>query len=187
MAILSPRARRALAALLVSVGGPAAAQPLVTGEYEVKAAFLYNFAKFIEWPEGAFRSPREPLTFCVFGEDAFGRELESTVDGKTVQGRQVVIRRPSQIPGLEACRILFISSSERPRFEQILASVGHHPVLTVGEEEGFARTGGIINFVVQSNRVRFEINQGAAERAGLKISSRLLELGQRVDGNGGES
>jgi YfiR/HmsC-like len=183
MAILSPGTRKALAILLaVLATGTAAGQPLVTSEDEVKAAFLYNFAKFVEWPEAAFRGPREPLTLCVLGSDAFGRELEAAIDGKTVQGRQVVIRRTLQILGLEACRILFVSSSERPRFEQILASVGRRPVLTVGEDVTFARTGGIINFVVESKRIRFQINQGAAERAGLKISSRLLELGEVVGG-----
>lgn len=186
MAFLSFRAAKALLAVLALAGVPsrANAQSLVTSEYAVKAAFLYNFARFVEWPEGAFLNPREPVTFCVMGQDPFGPELEATIDGKTVMGRQVVIRRPSQILELAACRILFVSASERPRFQQILASVGHRPVLTVGEDEGFARTGGIINFVVERSRVRFQINQGAAERAGLKISSRLLELGEVVGGAG---
>lgn len=169
--------------LLPPAGGLAAAeQPLVTSEYAVKAAFLYNFAKFVDWPADAFRSPRDPMVLCLLGEDPFGRELDRTVGGKTVLGRQLVVRRLETLTGVEECRILFVSSSEGPRFGQVLAAVADHAVLTVGEEEAFGRAGGIISFVVRQSRVRFQIDRAAAARAGLGISSQLLELAETVTG-----
>lgn len=172
--------------LLLAAGTatPAGADGPQATEYAVKAAFLYNFAKFVEWPADAFRGPREPMTLCVLGEDPLAGEIEQTVGGKTAMGRQIVVRRFTQLAGLEECRILFVSSSEETRFSQVLAAVGNRAVLTVGEEEGFARAGGIISFVVRQNRVRFQIDRAAAARARLNISSRLLELAETVtDGN----
>ncbi|HEX7183153.1 MAG TPA: YfiR family protein [Thermoanaerobaculia bacterium] len=177
------RAVAAAAILLLLSGGLARAdRPLVTSEYAVKAAFLYNFAKFVEWPADAFRGPGDPMTLCVLGEDPFGGELDQTVGGKTVTGRQIVVRRSTRLTDLPECRVLFVSSSEGPRLAQILAAVGDRAVLTVGEEETFARAGGIISFVVRENRVRFQIDRKAAARAGLSISSRLLELAETVTG-----
>lgn len=176
----------ALAALLLLAGGRSAGaqRPLVTSEYAVKAAFLYNFAKFVEWPATAFRGPRDPMTLCILGEDPFGGELDQTVDGKTALGRPIVVRRFARPAGLEECRILFVSASEGPRFEQVLAAVGGRAVLTVGEEEVFGRAGGIISFVVRQDRVRFQIDRAAAARAGLNISSRLLEVAEAVTEGG---
>lgn len=185
MALLARRARAALAAgvLLLAAGRLAAAErPLVTSEYAVKAAFLYNFAKFVDWPADAFRGPRDPMVLCLLGEDPFGRELDQTVGGKTVLGRQLVVRRLATPAGLEECHILFVSSSEAPRFGQVLAAVGDRAVLTVGEGEAFGRAGGIISFVVRQSRVRFQIDRAAAARAGLDISSHLLELAETVTG-----
>jgi hypothetical protein len=180
MAILGGPGRLAVFFLLLAgLSRDSAAQATGTSEHAVKAAFLYNFAKFVEWPEGAFRSPVEPLTFCVLGEGPLGGELERTVVGKTVAGRPVAVRRLSQLAGFDECRILFVGSSERPRFDQILAAVGERAVLTVGEEEAFTRAGGIISFVVRQNRVRFRIERDPAVSAGLKLSSRLLELAER--------
>lgn len=170
---------RRLAAFLLLLPCLSAAQGTGTSEYAVKAAFLFNFAKFVEWPEGAFRGPDEPLTFCVLGEGPLGAELERAVAGKTVGGRQAAVRRLAQLAGLGECRILFVGSSERTRFDQILAAVGDRAILTVGEEEGFNRAGGIISFVVRQSRVRFRIEHETAVRSGLKLSSRLLELAER--------
>lgn len=178
-------ARTVAAALLLLAGGRSAAQdrPRVTSEYAVKAAFLYNFARFVEWPASAFSGPRDPMTLCVLGEDPFGGELDQTVQGKSVLGRPIVVRRFARPAGLEECRILFVSSSERSRFDQVLAAVGDRAVLTVGEEEAFGRSGGMISFVVRQNRVRFQIDRGAAARAGLSIGSQLLELAEVVVGS----
>lgn len=168
-----------LAIVLLLVPCLSAAQGPGSSEHAVKAAFLYNFAKFVEWPDGTFRSPAEPVTFCVLGDGPVGGELERAVAGKTAAGRTVAVRRLSQLAGLDECRILFVGSSESPRLHQILAAVGRRPVLTVGEEEGFIGAGGIISFVVRQSRVRFRIEHDAAVRAGLRLSSRLLELAQR--------
>lgn len=175
----------AVVILSLAAGSAGADGPLAT-EYAVKAAFLYNFAKFVEWPADAFRGPRDPMTLCVLGENPLAGEIEQTVGGKTAMGRQIVVRRFTKLAGLDECRILFVSSSEETRFAQVLAAVGGRAVLTVGEEEGFARAGGIITFVVRQNRVRFQIDRGAAARAGLNISSRLLELAEAVTGGGGQ-
>ena len=171
--------------LLLAASFPeiSASQGAGTSEHAVKAAFLYNFAKFVEWPDGTFRSPQEPLTFCVLGETFLGGELERTVAGKTVGGRPVAVRRLTQLAGLDECRVLFVGSSERPRFDQVLAAVGDRAVLTVGEEEGFTRAGGIISFVVRQSRVRFLIDHETAVRARLRLSSRLLELAEKPEGS----
>lgn len=187
MAVLD-RLRRAGVLLLLAAGlctAAAAAQPLVSGEYSVKAAFLYNFAKFVEWPAGAFPGLREPVAFCILGESAIGDELAQAVGGKTIQGRPVTVERTAPLDGLERCQILFVGSTERARFAEILAAVGRRPVLTVGDDEEFRQAGGIINFVLRRNRVHFQIDRAAAERAGLRISSRLLELAEVVRSAGG--
>lgn len=187
MALLAagPGLRRALAVsglLFAAAGGMRAlAQPgpPVPSEYAVKAAFLYNFAKFVEWPAEAFEGPQAAVTFCILGEDPFAGELERVIAGKMVRGRPVAIRYFPRPEGLERCRILFVSSSERDRFGEILVAV-RRGILTVGEDERFARAGGIINFTLRNSRIRFQIDQGAAARAGLAISSRLLELAEEV-------
>lgn len=172
--------------LAAAAAGTARAEGPPAPEYAVKAAFLYNFAKFVEWPADAFRGPRDPMTLCVLGEDPLAGEIEQTVGGKTAMGRQIAVRRLAKLAGLDECRILFVSASEEPRLDQVLAAVAGRAVLTVGEEEGFLRAGGIISFVVRQNRVRFQIDRAAAARAGLTISSRLLELAETVTGGGGE-
>lgn len=150
-------------------------------EYQVKAAFLYNFAKFIEWPDAAFDDTTSPFIIGVLGEDPFGITLEQAVSGKTIRGRKLVIRR--FIRGqLVNAHILFISSSEEKNLGQILENMRGSNILTVGNMERFARGGGAINFVMKGNKVRFEINIAAAERVGLKINSRLLRLAKIVDG-----
>jgi YfiR/HmsC-like len=147
-------------------------------EYQVKAAFLYNFAKFVEWPAGG--GADAPLVIGVLGKDPFGGEIDRAVEGKTVNGRRLTIKRFSSLEAYEYCHILFVSSSERNKLPQIIAAVRNSSVLTVSETDRFAHIGGIINFVTIENRIRFEINQAAAERAGLKISSKLLSLGRVV-------
>jgi hypothetical protein len=149
-------------------------------EYQVKAAFLYNFAKFVEWPPDLFNNPRGPLVLCVAGKDPFGDFLEGIVQGKTANGHPLTIRRLQREGEARSCQILFISSSERNRVRPVLQSLNGASVLTVGETDGFAQQGGVINFTLEDNHVHFEINVDAAERAGLKISSKLLSLAKIV-------
>jgi len=148
-------------------------------EYEVKAAFLYNFAKFVEWPNVS-PDPNAPMVIGIIGKDPFGAEIDRAVAGKTVNGRRLVIKRFATIESYDYCHILFVSSSERSNIPRILAAVANSSVLTVSETERFAQIGGIINFTTIENRIRFEINQSAAQRAGLKVSSKLLSLGRAI-------
>lgn len=175
----------ALAALLLGVlpSPEAMAQPATATEQEVKALYLFNFAKFVDWPEDIFRSPSDPLRICVFGEDPFGRTLDAVIQGEQVKGHNLAAARPERIQDLRSCHILFVSRSERGRAREILASVRGENVLTVGEGEEFLEKGGMIAFVRQATKVRFYIDKRAAEQAPFKISSRLMALGDRR-GNG---
>ena len=155
------------------------AQPSSAPEYEVKAAFLYNFAKFVEWPEGTFPDDRTVMNVCVISESSFCMTLES-IQGKKIKGREIVVRQCREIKDSGTCHILFVCSSEKKRFGQILESVKYKRILTVGESEGFAHLGGIINFTMVGNKIAFEINIDAARAAGLKISSKLLKLAKIV-------
>lgn len=156
------------------------AEVQTAGEYQLKAAFLYNFAKFVDWPPKAFPSPGTPISLCVLGADPFGADLERTIKNETVGGRPFVIRRFDTVQESGGCHILFISLSEKDRLGRVLAPLRNLPVLTVSEWSDFTQTGGIINFVVEDNKIRFQINLAAAEQAGLKISSQLLKLAKIV-------
>jgi hypothetical protein len=151
-----------------------------TKEYQVKAAFLFNFTQFVQWPESAFRDAGEPICIGVLGEDPFGKALDETVGGERSGRRDLIVRRSRAVSELKDCQLLFISKSERGRLAPILSEVESTGVLTVSEVEGFARLGGTINFYLEGNRVRFEINPDGAQKAGLRISSQLLSLGKIV-------
>ena len=156
------------------------AEPRPLLEYSVKAAFLYNFARFVEWPESAFEHRDAPITFCILGEDPFGATIDKTLQNKRIHNRALIIRRHKSVGQIKACHILFISTSEKQRLRQILESVQDQNVVTVSEMEGFARHGGIINLIIEDQRVRFEVNLDAAEQNQLKISSRVLKLAKVV-------
>ncbi len=144
-------------------------------EYEVKAAFLLNFVRFVEWPP-ANNGTNEPLALGIFGKNPFGGALDQVVNGKTINGRSLVIRRVSDETGIQSCNLIFFPVSEARRFSEAAATLASLSVLTVGESEGFAARGGMINFVVKDGRILFEVNPAAAVRARLKISSKLLQL-----------
>jgi hypothetical protein len=165
-----------LLALLLAVPGMASAQ--TAEEYEVKAAFLYNFAKFVDWPPESFPDPNS-LKICVLGDDPFGGSLQ-TVAGEQVGGHKLQVVRMDSTSRLAGCQILFISRSEREHIPQILAAIKGSPVLTVGDTQKFADDGVIINFILEGSKVRFEINTGSADRAGIRISSKLLQLAKRI-------
>lgn len=153
-----------------------AAQTKTASEYEIKAAFLYNFAKFVEWPPSSFTDSKQPFNICVLGADPFGHSLDDVVVGKTVASHPVAIARARQVQELRDCHILFIAGSQRSPVPELLGKLHGKNVLVVGETEDFASLGGTIQFVLEGNHVRFAINPDAAERAGLKISSKLLAL-----------
>ena len=170
----------AAAAAVLIVGGAAPAALDAPSEYQVKAACLCRFGNYVEWPEGAFPDADSPFTIGILGKDPFGPALEKTAEGKNIGGRRIVTRRFQRVDEVRACHILFISRSERGRLAQILERLGRSRTLTVSETDQFLQRGGMINFIIESKRVGFEINPDAAERAGLRISSRLLELARIV-------
>lgn len=149
-------------------------------EYQVKAAFLFNFAKFVEWPADAFPGVDAPLQICLLGQDPFGHEFEEVIGDKSVNGHRIEVIHPSGVPQARGCQIIFVSSSEKRQALEILRGLRGASVLTVGDTAGFAGMGGIINFVLDDGRVRFEINVKAAERAHLKISARLLTVAKLI-------
>jgi hypothetical protein len=173
--------KRALACflgMLLLVSFPAASLPLAPNapEYDVKAAMIYNFALFIDWPDQSFSSATEPISVCVLGEDPFGQSLETNFEGKTVRGRQLEIRRVQRLPELQTCHIAFISPSERKRIPEIISAVGNSSVLTIGDVKDFVESGGVIGFRTEDEKIRFDINIKAAQHANLKISYKLLNL-----------
>ncbi len=156
-------------------------------EYQVKAAYLFNFLKFVEYPGESFADPLAPIVIGVVGDDPFGNALPQVVIGKTVQGRDLVIRMYRSGEDLRGAHILFISASERRRLPMILTSLHGSSVLTVADTEGFLDAGGMIQFLTENGRVRFAINVDATGRAKLKMSSKLLSLAKVVGGNGKEA
>jgi hypothetical protein len=145
-------------------------------EYQVKAFFLSNFTRYVEWPSQKFNSATDSIVICILGRDPFGNALEQAVQGKAVEGRAVVVRQISEIRPQSSCHILFVSESERKRFRSSASAIRGSGVLTVGESEGFANDGGVITFRLEDDKVRFEINTEAAGREQLRISSKLLSL-----------
>jgi hypothetical protein len=154
------------------------AQESQPSEYQIKAAFLFNFAKFVEWPPAAFPGASSPFVIGVLGENPFGGDLERTIRGKTVGNRRFVIKEVASMAEARDCHILFISTSERKRLAEVLEALRGVSVLTVGEMDGFTEGGGMINFAreARGTRVRFQVNNEAAKKAGMKISSKLLSL-----------
>jgi YfiR/HmsC-like len=152
--------------------------------YEVKTAFLFNFAKFIDWPPSSFASPQAPFTICVLGQNPFGNILDDTLQGKMIGDRPLAVRRLRDKAEAQLCQIVFVSSSESAHLAEILASLQGAKVLLVGETSGFAALGGTIEFTLEDDRVRFTINTDAAARSGLKFSSKLLALAKIVHNQG---
>jgi hypothetical protein len=151
-------------------------------EYQVKALFLFNFAKYVEWPASAFTNDVAPITIGVLGTDPFGDDLQHAVAGKTINGRPFIIKHLAADADMGGCQILFISDSEAARLGEILAKAGALPILTVGEGQVSAQKNGIIKFVLKEGKVRLEIDLAAARKAGLTISSRLLAVADLVKG-----
>jgi hypothetical protein len=167
--------------MLIACGTVSAADD-APSEYQVKAAVIFKFTRFVEWPETVFSATNTPLVIGVTGENPFGPELERAVKGKDVNGHPFLVKEIKSITDAKFCQILFISTSEKRRLAEIISAVGTLPVLTIGEMDRFTSAGGIINLVIEDNKVRFEINDAAARRAGLRISSKLLSLAKPAAG-----
>ncbi|MGC3958924.1 MAG: YfiR family protein [Verrucomicrobiota bacterium] len=165
------------------LSGAGRAQEVREVEYEVKAAFLLKFAMFVQWPTNALAAdPQVPFVVGILGEDPFGGKFDQAIKTEKVNGRSIEIRRARRAAELLECQVVFICASEAPRFAELIAAFQARPILTVADEAGFALQGGMIGFFKETGKVRFEINPPALERAGLKVSSKLLQVGRRITG-----
>jgi len=163
--------------LLLGRNGPS--QEFRPAEYQVKAAFLFNFTKFVEWPRRAFASQTSPLVIGILGENPFHDDLGRMIQNKTVDGHPLEIRLLNSAQQATNCHILFISAPQSQQLQETLKALRGNPILTVGETERFTEVGGMINFFLEGTKIRFQINNEAATRAGLKISSKLMSLASR--------
>lgn len=154
-------------------------------EYEVKAAMLYNFTRFVEWPATTWKDARSPLILAVVGSDPFGRLLEDSMRDKSYAGRAILVRHYPTSAELDTCHLLFVSKSEKKHLKEILRFAQASSVVTVSEIDDFIRSGGTIGFVLIDNRIRFEINIPSAVRSGVTISSKLLRLAYSEERHGG--
>lgn len=161
-------------ALVMAFSCVASAWSAPASEYEVKAAFLFNFAKFVEWPPNAFDDANTPYVIGVLGQDPFGSYLDETVRGERLNGRPLVVQRYRHASEIKQCHVLFISRSESDHLEEIVSSLKYRKILTVTDAAG--NGGAVIRFVNEGNRIRFKIDVQAAKVANLTISSKLLRL-----------
>ena len=173
---------RLLAVLSVCCATAVRADPSVSTEYKVKAGLIFNFTQFVEWPAASFADASAPIEIGVLGDSSFGSALEEAVKGQKVHGRPLVVRPATHgIADLKSCQVVFVCRSEKARLKEVLDRLKGSHALTVGDLDDFAERGGMINFVMKSTKVRFEINNHAAKREDLKISSQLLDLGIPVE------
>jgi hypothetical protein len=170
-------------ALILAPALPLQAQITQANEYQLKAAFLLNFAKFVDWPDKSFADAQAPFVVCVIGHDPFGSVLDDNLSGKSVRNRTVTVVRFPATGSPEAarhCQIAFISSSEKIHLHDVIAAFQGQSVLLVGDADGFVESGGAIEFVLEEDHIRFVINPDAANRADLQVSSKLLALARIV-------
>jgi hypothetical protein len=165
----------ALCAFALPGGASADNRAAAAGEWQIKSAFIYNFTKFVEWPEAALGAPSQPVVIGVLGEPALAQELAAVVAGRNVNGRTIEVRPVRTVTEARATQLLFVSAAEEARYVAMRTELADSPVLTVGESPSFSVTGAI-GFVQDGEKLRFEINIDIAERSHLKISSQLQKL-----------
>ena len=153
-------------------------------DYDVKAAYIYNFGKFVKWPSASAANQGGAFSICVLGDDPFGSVLQSELAGKTLGGQPVRVKQVSKPQDATSCRVLFIEGTEERHLKEILDALGRASVLTVSDISDFSRRGGMIEFVMVGDRVRFAINRATAEDAGLVLDSELLKVATEVWENG---
>lgn len=163
--------------------GPVALGQTKPNEYQVEAAYLYNFGRFVEWSAKSTTGQTSTFTICVVGEDPFGQALDAILAGETIGNQRLAARRISTSQMSENCQILFISSSEASRLNKIIEALDKRAVLTVSDIPQFSQRGGMIQFVLEENRIRFEVNLTATQHAGLTLSSDLLKVATVVRKN----
>lgn len=158
----------------------AAAPPRQASEYDLKAAFLYNFTRFVEWPPDSFAAPDSPLRICVLGPDPFGDTLDEVVRGERADGRELAVQRLRHGAEAADCQLLFLSHQQDPSVLATVPAVRQGRVLTVGESDEFLRAGGLLRFDLRGGRIRLQVNAAALDRTRLRVSSKLLRLADRV-------
>jgi hypothetical protein len=157
--------------------------PVIGREYDVKIGFIYNFAKFVSWPQEAAEEPSATLVFCYVADDPATTVFDK-LDGKTVRGRKIKVVAYQDETSLAQCQIIFFATQDKERIQKILGQAKGRPILTIGEVDGFTQWGGIIDFFEELDRLRFKVNLTAARREGLKMSSQLLGSAQIVEEEG---
>jgi hypothetical protein len=167
--------------LFLNTCSEAVAQNEENAEYPVKLAFLYNFTKFVEWPPESYREASAPLAICIVGHDPFNPDLETELRTRKVGDHPVEVRPLRATDTVNACHVVFVPVTEKDHAGKIMKGLRGSNTLTVGESDGFAAMGGIINLVVEGDKIRFEVNPAAADRAGLKISAKLLSMAKIVN------
>jgi len=172
--------RGAVAMLALASATPAMAQSSASVEYQLKAAFLLNFVRFVAWPPAALENEKTPITVCVFKYDPFGSALDEVIRGKSINNHEVQVKRTNELLQLQGCQLIFVSEREENRLAEILASLKGASALVVGEGEDFAERGGAIQFFLENNKLRFAVNVDAISRARLQASSKLLALARIV-------
>ena len=150
----------------------------VAREYQVKAAFLFNFGQFVEWPPSSFTATNTPFVIGILGSDPFGSFIDETVAGEKVSGHPIIVQRYTDVKEIRNCHVLFIN---QPYSSEIANFLNNRSILTVSDENDFAKNGGMIRFSTQKNKIRLQINPSAAKAAKLTISSKLLRLAEIVD------
>lgn len=153
----------------------------ISAEYQLKAVFLFNFAQFVEWPDGAFENASAPLVIGILGDDPFGAYLDELVSNERIRDRSLVVKRYARPEEIGACHVLFLTPAADNALEQRLTGFQEHSLLTVGESENFNRAGGIVRFVTEKGKIRFRINMESATKSNLTISSKLLRLATIVN------
>lgn len=162
--------------LPIAVGQAAPA----ASEYDVKAAFLFQFSRFVEWPPESFASANAPLTICIMGRNPFGSTLHEISQGESVQAHALEVRVHEELEDLDGCHIVFVNHSAGPPASQVLAYLAGKRVLTVGDGADFTQLGGVIGFVNVDGKVRLQVNRNSAETAQLRISAKLLRVAEQV-------
>lgn len=165
-----------LLAVLPAIG--AMGQPV--NEYQMKAAYVYNLAKFVEWPAGTFKNPTDPISICVLGQSPVQTPLEEAVHGESIDDRKLIVRSLGNVQQATACHILFVAAAGHQHLRSVLRDIPASGLLTVGDTEGFLDDGAAVNFSLEGSRVRIDINISAVAKQGLRISPKLLSLARIV-------
>ena len=157
------------------------ADEIVSQEYQVKAAFLYNFAKFVKWPDDA-REKSEAFVIGIYGPDPFGNDIDELLKDEKIDNRPVIVHRFKNLKSIDFCHVLFVTDERPQRLRELMVSLGDKNVLTVGQSENFIENGGMISFFIEDDKIRFEINKTATDKSKLQISSQLFKLARVVRG-----